>query len=199
LNIAIIDSGIHAGHPHVGNVAGGFSLVDGDLLDRLGHGTAVAGAIREKVPDAALFAVKIFDRRLSATIDTIVGALEWCREHRMDIANLSLGTANWEHRARFEEVLTSEMIIVSVAGMLPGAIAGVIAATPDPECPRDRYRLVDGVFHASPHPRPIPGVPPERNVQGASFAVANMTGFVAQALRCVSRKELEAELVRRAY
>jgi hypothetical protein len=36
--------------------------------------------------------------------------------------------------------------------------------------------------HASPFPRPIPGVPPERNLAGVSFAVANVTGFLARVL-----------------
>jgi len=36
-------------------------------------------------------------------------------------------------------------------------------------------------FSASGYARPIPGVPPERNLNGISFAVANMTGFVARA------------------
>jgi len=38
------------------------------------------------------------------------------------------------------------------------------------------------VSHASGYPRPIPGVPPERNLQGLSFAVANVTGAVAAAM-----------------
>jgi hypothetical protein len=32
---------------------------------------------------------------------------------------------------------------------------------------------------ASGYPRPIPGVPPERNFKGQSFAVANATGLLA--------------------
>jgi hypothetical protein len=35
---------------------------------------------------------------------------------------------------------------------------------------------------ASGFPRPIPGVPPERNLKGLSFAVANATGLLAVAL-----------------
>ena len=31
---------------------------------------------------------------------------------------------------------------------------------------------------ASGYPRPIPGVPPERNLKGISFAVANATGIL---------------------
>ena len=36
---------------------------------------------------------------------------------------------------------------------------------------------------ASPYPRPIPGVPVERNLHGISFAVANATGLIARVLR----------------
>jgi hypothetical protein len=32
---------------------------------------------------------------------------------------------------------------------------------------------------ASGYPRPIPGVDPERNLKGLSFAVANATGLLA--------------------
>jgi hypothetical protein len=180
MNIAIVDSGVHAGHPHVGRVAGGVAIVGEDWTDRLGHGTAVAGVIREKAPEAAIYAVKIFDRRLSAKIDEIVRALEWCAEQRMDFVNLSLGTANPEHRERFEKVLTPGMVVVSVAEMLPGTIKGVIAVEEDAECPRDEVRVRDGVYYASPYPRPIPGVPLERNLHGPSFAVANVTGWLAR-------------------
>ena len=55
--VAVIDSGVHAEHPHVGSVAGGVTIEpDGeahaDYLDRLGHGTAVTAAILDKAPDA---------------------------------------------------------------------------------------------------------------------------------------------------
>jgi len=201
VKIAIVDSGIHEGHAHVGRVAGGIGVTeDGfseDFLDRQGHGTAVAGAIREKAANADLYAVKIFDRRLSAGIDTIIRALEWCIEHDMDLINLSLGTANPAHRERFEQILTPGVALISVAGMLPGSLDGAIAVAPE-DCPRDTFRYRQGVFYASPYPRPIPGVPPERNLQGASFAVANMTGFAALALVSVGSERLRAELIRRA-
>ena len=41
-------------------------------MDRLGHGTAVAAAIKEKAPDAEIYAVKVFDRALSASVT------RWC-------------------------------------------------------------------------------------------------------------------------
>src|SRR5580700_9933645 len=90
MKIAIIDSGIHATHPHAG---------------------LVAGAIREKVPDTELYAVKVFDQRLSTNIDSIVRAFEWCIEHRMDVINLSLGTSNETHRRRFERIISPAILM----------------------------------------------------------------------------------------
>ena len=199
MKIAIIDSGIHAGHPHVGSVAGGvFVTADGfakDTVDRLGHGTAVAAAIREKVPDAELFAVKVFEARLSAKIDVILRALTWSIEHGMDVVNLSLGTANDAHRERFERALAGSPAVVSAAYMLPGSLPDVIGVAAEEDCPREAYRYRDGIFYASPYPRSIPGVPVKRNLQGASFAVANMTGFVARALMHTNRQALRATLI----
>ena len=185
MKIAIVDSGVHADHPHVGGVAGGVGVtadgLTGDFLDRLGHGTAVAGAIREKIgADAELYSVKVFGPRLSASIDIIVRALEWCVEQRMDLVNLSLGTSNPAHRSRFEPLLMSGPLVISAAHLLPGNLPGVVGVDADPDCPRDSYRYKEGVFYASPFPRSIPGVPPEHNLHGVSFAVANMTGLVAR-------------------
>jgi hypothetical protein len=196
VRIAVIDSGIHAGHPHVGRVAGAVYFTGDDALDRLGHGTAVAAAIREKVPEAELFAVKVFDRRLTVRIEAILRALAWCREERMDAINLSLGTANEEHRAALLEAVADNGVVVSAAHMLPGSLAGVIGVAVDETCPRDEFRREGDLFLASPYPRPIPGVPPERNLHGVSFAVANMTGIVARACARCSRAELFTELAR---
>jgi hypothetical protein len=204
MKIAIIDSGIHPGHPHVGEVAGAVEITlagEGhDAIDRLGHGTAVAGAIREKAPEAALYAVKVFDRRLAANIGVILRALVWCREHGMDIVNLSLGTENPAHRDSFLRTLGDDLLVVSAAHVLPGSLPGVIGVAPDPACPRDVFRYRAGVFYASPYPRPIPGVPVAHNLHGASFAVANMTGLVAcvlpNTLRAAIREALIAQAVR---
>jgi hypothetical protein len=76
MKIAVVDSGIHPGHSHIGTVAGSVHITESgeaeDAIDNLGHGTAVAGAVREKAPDADLFAVKVFDRRLTTSIDVIL-------------------------------------------------------------------------------------------------------------------------------
>jgi hypothetical protein len=201
MKIAIIDSGIHPGHPHVGDIAGAVQITlageSNDTIDRLGHGTAVAGAIREKALDAQLYAVKVFDRRLTANIDVILRALEWCRDHKMDLVNLSLGTENPAHRDAFVRAIGDDLLVVSAASALPGTLPMVIGVAPDPECPRDAFRYHNGMFHASPYPRPIPGVPVNRNLHGISFAVANMTGLVARALEHTSRGEIRETLLAR--
>lgn len=178
IRVAVIDSGVNASHPHIGPVAGGYPK--DDFLDRLGHGTAVMAAIQAKAPGAEYFAVRVFGRELRSNIDALIEAIAWSIEQRIDVVNLSLGTANPVHAEKFAPFL-DRAIFVSAAGMFPGELPGVFRVAPDPKLPRDEFRLEGDTFFASPYPRPIEGVPPERNLNGASFAVANMTGFVARA------------------
>ena len=71
---------------------------------------------------------------------------------------------------------------MSSARQLPAGLAGVIAVDADEECPRDEFRYREGVFYASPYPRPAGASAYTENLKGSSFAVANMTGFAARAL-----------------
>lgn len=198
VRVAVIDTGIHADHPHVGGVAGGIAIdQDGrphqDLQDRVGHGTAVAAAIREKAPSVELLTVKVFERRLVTTGIALVEGIRWAIAQQVHLINLSLGTTNEAHR----EVLVSAVadahragaLIVAAAPQpdarwLPGALSGVVAVDVDWMCPRDECHVTvaqDGKVRlsASGYPRPIPGVPVEQNVSGLSFAVGNASGFVA--------------------
>ena len=180
-------------------IAGGVQIApsgeSNDVSDRLGHGTAVAGAIREKAPHAELYAVKVFDRRLSANIEVIIRALEWCRRNGMDVVNLSLGTRNPAHRDRFLRAIGDDLLVVSAAEALPGSLPMVIGVAADPDCPRHNFRYHDGMFYASPYPRPIPGVPVNRNLHGTSFAVANMTGLIAHTLEWSGRAGIREALI----
>ncbi len=189
LRIAVIDSGVNPGHPHILHVEGGFP--ENDFLDRLGHGTAVMAAIQEKAPDAEYFAVRVFGRELRTNIDALIAGIEWSIDHRMDIVNLSLGTSNPAHAEKFIPY-TSRVLLVSAAGAFPGELQGVIRAAPDSNIGRDHYRCEGETYYASPHPRSMPGVPPERNLHGVSFAVANMTGFVARACEGLAERSYEA-------
>jgi hypothetical protein len=195
VRVAVIDSGVHIGHPHIHKIAGGaaFGPSGDDYSDRLGHGTAVMAAIQEKAPDAEYYGLRVFHSALRTRIEYLLEALEWCLSNRIDIVNLSLGTNNPEHAPRFEEFLerAETLVVVAAAGSLPGSLAGTIAVELDPNCPRDEYRHKDGIYAASGHPRPIPGVPQEFNLQGVSFAVANLTGIAARVFEtCAPRTPL---------
>ena len=199
IRIAVVDSGVHAAHPHVGGVAGGVAIgSDGseadDYVDWLGHGTAVAAAIREKAPGAELFAVKVFGDRLATNCDALVRAIEWAAEHEARLVNLSLGTSNPAHEARLaaavKEAAERGALVVSArqsdgVRWLPGSIPGAIGVLLDWSCPRHAVRVGTDhqgarAFLASGFPRPIPGVSPARNLGGISFAVANVTGVLAR-------------------
>jgi hypothetical protein len=208
VRVAVIDSGVNPGHPHVTGVAGGVAFdaagrAHDDFVDRLGHGTAVAAAIQEKAPDAELYAVKVFDAGLRTEIAALLAALDWATREGIELVNLSLGTAEGKHEAALREAVDAAsaagVLIVSALGpiegphLLPGALPGVVPVHLDWSCPREEVRpglLGDRTWAcgASGYPRPIPGVPPERNLKGPSFAVANVTGLLAW--RCQSRRPL---------
>ena len=212
VRIAVIDSGVHAAHTHVNGVAGGVSILpDGtegtDYLDRLGHGTAVTAVIREKAPDAEIFAVKVFHHSLATNIQLLVGAIDWSARNGIHLVNLSLGTETQEHEELLRDTVqraAGRGIVLIAANedsgvrWLPGSLPGVLPVALDWDCSRDEYRTStqpDGrtLFHASGFPRPIPGVPPERNLKGISFAVANVTGLLARKLSANSSFTWPAE------
>ncbi len=200
-----MDSGVHAEHPHVDGVSGGVvidasGVASGDYVDRLGHGTAVTAAIKEKAPAAELFAVKVFDLELSTSSAALGHAIDWSASQDARLVNLSLGTVNPAH----EDALAAAVVraqeggalIVSAEGSegkrwLPGSLPGVVGVRLDWHCPRDAVRIstpASGrpLFLASGYPRPIPGVPSNRNLQEISFAVANVTGILARLLEGTS-------------
>ena len=194
-----IDSGVNARHPHITGLAGGLSVLpsgieEGSYLDMLGHGTAVMAAIQEKAPEAQYFAVKVFHSSLRTSTECLLKAIEWAIEQRMDVVNLSLGTRNPDHVARFETVIASALRRI-ISCWFPRAkpnrsfafLAACLAfrLSLDWETTQESLSLRRAsaglVFVASGYPRSLPGLPPERNLHGISFAVANMTGLIARA------------------
>lgn len=220
VRVAVVDSGIHPTHPHVGGrVDGGCLVADddapgGDWLDRLGHGTAVAAAILEKAPDATLYAVKVFDGALSTSAARVARAIRVAADAGADVINLSLGTPRQEQAALLEAAVdyaaARGAVLVSAeesdgVTWLPGSLPEVIGVRLDWSCPRDRCRVEhgparDGVV-TSGYARPIPGVPLDANLKGISFAVAAVSGFVTrvrEALPGAGAAAILTELARRS-
>ncbi len=207
VRIAVIDSGVHASHPHIRGVAGGATVTDdseeSSYVDLLGHGTAVMAAIQEKAPDAEYFAVRVFQRELRTSLGVLLRAIEWCAAQHVDIINLSLGTANPAHAEAFAPLIPRAGLLVSALEVngcpsFPGTLPEVVGVGVDWDLPRDSYVCRNGTeFYASGYPRPIPGVSPERNLNGISFAVANMTGFAARVFERLRDDPPGAEVKRR--
>ncbi|MCY4659229.1 MAG: S8 family serine peptidase [Acidobacteria bacterium] len=204
LVVGVIDSGVHADHPHIRAVAAGAAFdhngradPNPDCVDRLGHGTAVAAAIQDLAPGVQICPLRVFDRQLDAPVATLVAAIDWAAGHGLPLVNLSLGTADRAHEAKLAEAVGrahAAGTIVVAAGSddgidwLPGSLGvqGVIRAELDWSCPRGAHTADDAgsapIFRTCGYPRTIPGVDPARNLKGLSFAVANVSGSAAQAM-----------------
>lgn len=188
--MAVIDSRVNPAHDHILSIAGGAVFVPqaDSWVDVLGHGTAVTAAIQEKAPAAEYYAAKVFHHALRTSIAHLVEAIAWALEERMDVINLSLGTRNAQHAARFAPLIAQAerqgCLVISALEAegepcYPGVMPGVLGVGLDAACPRHQFGRTAHGFLASPYPRSLPGVPVERNLSGSSFAVANFSGIVA--------------------
>lgn len=200
LRIAVIDSGVFPGHPHIcaGRLLPGVMIAadgsidagDGAAIDRLGHGTAVAAAIQELAPDADIVPIRVFRDGLRASALALSTAIAWAAGQGASVINCSLGTANPAHAALFAQAVAdagAARIVAPLAGpdaapCWPGQCAGVIPVGLDWDLPRGTVRVIDGVHFATGYPRPIPGVAPRRNLHGISFATAQVSGLIAASL-----------------
>lgn len=198
--VAVIDSGVHPTHPHItaGRLLPGVSvLADGtvltdahETLDKLGHGTAVTAAIQELAPQADLLPIRVFRDGLRASARALATGIRQALEAECDLINLSLGTTNPQHAEVFallaEEAADQGALIVAAfeaegQPCWPGCLPQVLGVGLDWDLPRGQPQVSPDrhMVMASGDPRPIPGVEPRRNLYGVSFAVAQVTGWIA--------------------
>jgi len=201
VDIALIDSGINARHSHVGWLTGGVAFhtepdstvrEDCDVHDSIGHGTAIAGIIREQVPEARIYALKIFHRDLWAPVVSLASALKWAIDRNIKIIHLSLGAEKDKGGERLaglcREAYERNLVVVAAARsphdlVCPSSFDTVIGVYWNRTCtPHGLIYHPDGPveFGACGFPRELPGVPPEFNFRGSSFAAAYVTARAAQ-------------------
>jgi subtilisin family serine protease len=137
VKVAIIDSGVDAGHPRVGGLAGavsfeadtsepdGVRVVEGDHEDYVGHGTACAGIIRSLAPEAELYSVRVLGANLKGRGAIFHAGIRWAVEHDMDVLNMSLSSKSEQWFAPLHEIADLAyfrgVVLVCAANNLPGA------------------------------------------------------------------------------
>jgi subtilisin family serine protease len=114
VRVCILDSGIEADHPDVGELAGAVAVeveegdeisvvedVEGDLC---GHGTACAGIVRSIAPDCELHSVRVLGAGFTGSGTALLGGLRWAVEQGFDVINMSLSTTKSQFAGLLHEV-----------------------------------------------------------------------------------------------
>src|SRR5512133_4318957 len=111
VRVCILDSGIDADHPMVGEIEGAVAVdvgegeevnvVEDSEGDLAGHGTACAGLVRSIAPDCSLFSVRVLGAGFTGSGTALLGGLRWAVEQGFDVINMSLSTT----KSRFAGVL----------------------------------------------------------------------------------------------
>jgi subtilisin len=137
VRVAVVDSGIDAGHPALeGCVRSGVAVEYDELAetrvriepddpphDLSGHGTACAGILHALAPQAEIFSVRVLGRNMSGKAFQFAGGLRWAIENEMRVINLSLSTSREEYYALFhkltDEAYFNNVILVSAVNNIP--------------------------------------------------------------------------------
>ncbi len=199
--IGVIDTGVNPWHSHVrGGVTGlriyldcdGRIQEDDDFRDLVGHGTAVAGILRQQLPTAKLFVIRVFEQNLSSYPSLVARAILRAAAEGCTILNLSLGMSPGSGSELItvacREAIATGCIIVAAghpdnAALLPASIPGVLGVLADDSVPPGTIRIDKDrhyTYSASGSPRDLAGVQKTDNLWGNSFACARVTAYLAE-------------------
>lgn len=191
LRIGIVDTGVNPWHSHVrGQVDGcriyvdadGALQEDADFRDPVGHGTAVAGVLREAFADAELYAVRVFDDG-ERTYPSLVArgvlraAAQGCAYLNVSLA-VPPGAGAPVLAAACAAAIEAGCVLVAPAragheDWLPAALPGVWAVRADESLALDAVRVDGaGLLAAPDRPRELGQRAPQHNLRGPSFACA---------------------------
>jgi subtilisin len=207
VTVAIVDSGIEAGHPRVGIVQrcvafhlddaaeSGVTSDETPHDDLVGHGTACAGVVRAIAPDCELTSVRVLGDRLSGRGPVFASGLQWAIESGARVVNCSLSTNRVDYAAVFHDLADAAahrgVVIVcavnNVSGTsVPATFASVISVAATDSADRSAW-------YVNPTP-PVefgaPGIDVEVAWRGGgsivttgnSFAAPHIAGHVARLL-----------------
>jgi subtilisin len=112
--VCVLDSGIEAGHPLVGEVQQSIAIsIESDEVlvdendtegDLCGHGTACAGVIRSLAPDCELVSVRVLGAGYTGSGAVLLEGLRWAIEQGYDVINMSLSTTKQKFASLLHEL-----------------------------------------------------------------------------------------------
>lgn len=189
LTVAVVDSGVNFGHPHLRLPGRGFAVErhEGALVvrrdghaDRFGHGTCCAALVHTLAPGASLFAVRVTAERATTDAERLARGIELALEEAAHIVLVPMGTRTVlpalqavvaQARARGALVVAP----LPSAEVLPGGLADALGVG-----------VLDGVdvalrgggVVADGHARPAEGLP--TNFYGPSLSAARAAAALAR-------------------
>jgi subtilisin len=132
VRVCILDSGVEAGHPLVGDLAGAVTVsVDDDENpiveedtegDLCGHGTACAGIVRSIAPDCELYSVRVLGAGFTGSGPVLLAGLRHAVEQGYELINMSLSTTKKQFATLLHELADSayfrrSMLVASAHNM----------------------------------------------------------------------------------
>jgi len=145
VNVAVIDTGVDAGHPDLaGSVLPGTDLTDPSdgRTDLDGHGTAMASLIaghsriRGIAPAAKILPVRVIARRSQVKASKFVAAVRWAVANGAKVISISASSEDdLLTQQEIQAAMAADVVVVAAAGnrpddtsvAFPAAIPGVVA------------------------------------------------------------------------
>ena len=100
--VCILDSGVEAGHPLVGDLESAVAISLGENEEVIadddtegdvsGHGTACAGIVRALAPECSISSVRVLGSTFTGSGAILLGGLRYAVEQGFDVINMSLST-----------------------------------------------------------------------------------------------------------
>ncbi|HET9456417.1 MAG TPA: S8 family serine peptidase [Candidatus Limnocylindrales bacterium] len=114
VTVAIVDSGVEAGHAALGGAlrrsvrveldGDEAVVVDDEPVDLVGHGTACASIVHALAPDAELVSVRVLGPDNRGKGPAFAAGLEWAIEEGIGVINLSLSSRSEAMFATFHDL-----------------------------------------------------------------------------------------------
>jgi subtilisin len=220
IRIAVLDSGIEADHPALGGMtlADDLAVVDDGLqlrgvpgqgVDLFGHGTAIAGILRQIAPDAQIGSIRVLGAQLRSRTAIICEGVRQALDRGYHILHCSFGCSREDQVLQYKDWIDQAYVagrhIVAACnnhdflrrewpGHFPSVITVNFAATDIPDALFYRPgHLVEFAARGADLDVAWSGGQRKR-VTGSSFAVPHAAGLLARLLsKCPDLPPLAAK------